>query len=35
MKKAFLLVLALIMSAGMIFAIGASQSNQVNLRFSW
>jgi len=37
MKKAFLLVLALIMVASMGFAIGAGQSsgNQVNLRFSW
>ncbi|GHU92531.1 lipoprotein [Spirochaetia bacterium] len=35
MKKAFLLVLALIMTVGMVFAGGSKESKPVTLRFSW
>jgi len=35
MKKTFLFVLTLTMAAGMAFAVGASQSGQTTLRFSW
>ena len=35
MKRAFILLLALVMAAGMVFARGAAQSEQVTLRFSW
>ena len=35
MKRMFFLVLALTMAAGMVFATGASERDQVTLRFSW